>query len=569
MKQTGSLNNGSGGASLLAAEKLGTGERDTIPFTNPATGEQFGSVPAASAAEVLAARKEMGAAAAIWAAKPVAERVRILRKLQTVMIDSLDEITAVINKDHGKSRQEALAEVFMTAEKLHLYYKKAPEWLSLRKVPRGLTFLLSLSRSYYSEYMPYGVVAVIGPWNYPFELIVPAICSALLAGNTVLVKPSEVAAATGVMIANLFQRVPELSPFVRFLHGGPAVGEALVQSGPDLIFLTGSVRTGQIVAQAAAKKMIPFLCELGGKDPMIVLDDADVGAAAKWAVWGGAAFNTGQSCVAVERVYVVKEIYDQFLEAVIAEMKKIAIGYSPQKANTYNMGPLTFDRQVGIIRDHLADAQEKGARILYGGTIDGMFMEPTLVVDVDHTMKLMVEETFGPVLPVMKVDDETHAIQLANDSRFGLSAYVWSRSKGRAQRIAAQLHVGVVNVNDVLAHYAVAELPFGGVKLSGNARTHGKEEVLQFTQPRSWAVGPPPLPFDPITIMRGNNRYELTKAMTHLSFGVTPQQRLEPLTDCLAEEGRGRKLGLAAAAAAAFALLLGGLRLLKRPGDKA
>ena len=568
MKQNGKpiVPDGNGGAALLQTPGVQDAQ-DFIPFVNPATGEQFGSVPEATREEITAARREMGAAAAIWAAKPIEERVRILRKLQEVIIDSLDEITAVINKDHGKSRQEAWAEVFITVEKMHLYHKKASEWLDVRKIPRGRAFLLSLSRNYYTEAMPFGVVAIIGPWNYPFELVVPAMHSALLAGNTVLIKPSEVSAATGVMIENLIERVPELAPFVRFLHGSSSVGAALVQTQPDLIFLTGSVATGHTVAQAAAERMIPFLCELGGKDPMIVLDDADIPAAARWGVWGGAAFNTGQSCVAVERVYAVKEVYDEFLEAVIAEAKKISIGYSPEKNNLYNMGPLTFDRQVQIIEDQLQDAQEKGAHIVYGGRIDGMFMEPTIVVDVDHTMKLMKEETFGPVIPIMKVDDETHAIQLANDSKFGLGAYVWSRNEQRAQRIAEQLEVGVININDVLAHYAVADLPFGGVKLSGNARTHGKEEVMQFTQPRSWAVGPPPLPFDPVTIVRSNNRYALGTLLLHVLFGVSPQQRLEPVTDFIEEGGRKRKLGLAAAAAGAFGLLLAVTRLLKRPRE--
>ena len=176
--------------------------------------------------------------------------------------------------------------------------------------------------------MPFGVVGIIGPWNYPFELVIPAICSALLAGNTVLVKPSEVSAATGVMIENLIQRVPELSPFVRFLHGGPDVGAGLVQSQPDLHLPDRFCRHRSKVAQAAAERMIPFLCELGGKDPDDCPEDADVQAAAKWGVWGGAAFNTGQSCVAVERIYVVREVYDEFLEATIAEAKKLSIGYS-------------------------------------------------------------------------------------------------------------------------------------------------------------------------------------------------------------------------------------------------
>jgi acyl-CoA reductase-like NAD-dependent aldehyde dehydrogenase len=562
MTQPATIHNGNGDAPLLQTAQADANQGE-IPFINPGTGEQFGSVPVTTGEEIAAARKEMGAAAIIWAAKPVEERVRILRKLQEVIVDSLDEITAVINKDHGKSRQEAWAEVFMTTEKMHLYHKKAPEWLGVRRVSGGRTFLLSLSRKYFTEPMPFGVVGIIGPWNYPFELVVPAMHSALLAGNSVLVKPSEVSAATGVMVENLVKRVPELSPFVRFLHGGPEVGVALVQAQPDLIFLTGSVATGFKVAQAAAERMIPFLCELGGKDPMIVLDDADIKAAAKWCVWGGAAFNSGQSCVAVERIYAVKEIYDAFLEAVIAEAKKVSIGYSQEKNSPYDMGPLTFDRQVRIITDHLQDAREKGARIVYGGTIEGMFMEPTVVVDVDHTMKLMREETFGPVLPIMRVDDEVHAIQMANDSNFGLGAYVWSRNEGRARRVAEQLKAGGININDVLAHYAVADLPFGGVKLSGNARTHGREEVMQFTQPRSWAIGPPPLPFDPVTIVRSNDQYALGSLLLHVLFGATPRQKVAPVTNYLEKGDHKKTLGLAAALAAGIGLLAGGMRLLR------
>jgi succinate-semialdehyde dehydrogenase/glutarate-semialdehyde dehydrogenase len=280
-------------------------------------------------------------------------------------------------------------------------------------------------------------------------------------------------------------------------------------------------------------------------------------------VWGGAAFNSGQSCVAVERIYAVKEVYEAFLEALISEAKKVSIGYSPEKNSPYDLGPLTFERQVQIITDHLQDAQEKGARIVYGGTIDGMFMEPTVVVDVDHTMKLMKDETFGPVLPIMKVDDELHAIQMANDSKFGLGAYVWSRDQKRALRVAEQLKTGVININDVLANYAVAELPFGGVKLSGNARTHGREEVMQFTQPRSWAVGPPPLPFDPVTIVRSNDQYAFGSLLLHVLFGATPRQKMAPLTKYLETGDRKKKLGFAATLAAGLGLLAGAVRLLR------
>ena len=522
---------------------------ETVPCYNPATNEKFDEVSMATDAQIIAARREMGAAAYIWAAKPVKERVRILRKLQAKIIDSIDEITEVINKDHGKTRQEAAAEVLITVDKNHQYLKHAPQWLKKRRVPPGLYFL----RRYSVEPRPYGVVGIIGPWNYPFELIVPGALSALLAGNTVLVKPSEVTAATGVMIEKLFKSIPELAPFVRFLHGDGRVGAGLVNSRPDIIFLTGSTNTGKLVAKATAETMTPFLCELGGKDPMIVLEDADLQSAAKWGVWAAAMFNTGQSCVAVERIYVVEEVYDEFVQLAIQEAQSVNMGYSPEKENNFNMGPLSFPRQIAIVEDQLEDALAKGAHILTGGKRNGMFIEPTILVDVDHSMKVMWEETFGPLIPIMKVKDETHAVQLANHSDFGLSAYIWSSDLKRANRLARQMDVGVVNINDVMVNYPVSMLPFGGVKLSGNARTHGKDEVMQFTRLRSYASGKPPLPFDISTILRYPNHYNLMVGVIRMSFGVTPRQRVQPIQDWISEKEIIPMAGKAAAATGVMA----------------
>lgn len=502
----------------------------TLAFFNPATGEQFGRVPMATTEEVAQAHKEMRQASEVWRHKPVRERVRVLRKFQEVIIDSLDEITAVINKDTGKSRQDGLIEVMMSVDRLHQYYKHAPQWLKRQRVPPGLYIF----KRYYTEPRPYGVVAVIGPWNYPFDLTVPVACSALLAGNTVLLKPSEVTAATGVLIERLFQRVPELSPFVRVLHGDGTVGANLVNSKPDLIFLTGSTATGLKIAQAAAKDLTPFLFELGGKDPMIVLEDADIKAAAKWGVWG-AFYNSGQTCMAVERIYVTEPVYDGFVAEVLEETRKMKVGYSPAVDNPNNMGPLTFERQVEIIEDHMQDALAKGAKVLIGGERRGLFFEPTVMVNVDHSMKIMRDETFGPVLPIMKVEDEAHAIALANDSYYGLSACVWSSDLERAKRVADQLEVGSVNINDAISHYPVSLLPFGGVKQSGTARTHGKQEVLQFTQMHSYAVGRPPLSLDLATRMREPDHYRLGSAVMHLVFGETPRQRLKPVVEAVEE----------------------------------
>ena len=537
-------------------------EARCIPFENPATGEQFGEVAMSTPAEVTLAHKEMQQAFKIWRKKPIKERVRILRQFQEALIDSMDDISEVINRDTGKSRQDGLIEVTMTVDRMHQYYKHAPKWLRRRSVPRGLYKF----KKYYAEPHPYGVVAILGPWNYPFDLTVTPMCSALLAGNTVVLKPSEVTPAVGVLVERLIQRIPELAPFVRVLHGDGSVGAAMVAAQPDLIFLTGSTVTGRKIAEATADTLTPFVFELGGKDPMIVFNEADIGAAAKWGAWG-AFYNTGQTCMGVERVYVQAGVYDEFVTAVLEEARRFKIGYSARTDNPYNMGPLTFERQVKIITDHMEDAVAKGAKVLRGGKLDGMFMEPTVMVDVDHSMKVMREETFGPIMPIVKFEDEAEAIFLANDSRYGLSAAVWSSDMRQAKRVAHRLDVGSVNINDAISHYPVSLLPFGGVKMSGNARTHGKDEVLQFTQLRSYAVGGPPLPFDIATIMRSPGHYRLGKAITRFFFGVTPRQRIEPVTELWDEielEPVVKKTAVAAGLSAILGVvLLGWLRLRK------
>ncbi len=449
-------------------------------------------------------------------------------------------------------------EVLMTVEKIHQYARHAERWLGRRRVPRGLYFF----RNFYTERVPFGVVGIIGPWNYPIDLMLPPIVAALLAGNTVLVKPSEVAAATGVLLERLFERVPELAPFVRFVHGDARTGAALVRSRPDILFLTGSTRTGEVVAKMAAEDMTPFLYELGGKDAMIVLEDADIKAAAKWGVWG-AFYTTGQACISVERVYVHQNIYNEFVEAVLDETAKFTVGYRPDVDNPYHMGPLTFERQCDIVNTHLHDAVQKGALVLTGGHQTDMFIEPTVLVNVDHSMQIMQDETFGPTMPIMRVANDTEAIELANDSNMGLSAVVWSNDLKHARRVAEQLEVGVVNINDTMSHYTVAMLPFGGMKLSGNARTHGEEEVTQFTHSKSYAVGQPPAEFDPSTWVRYPGQYRLTKAILGGAYGVTPQQRIEPVMAYLTNDPRAkqvtRKAAVGAGLAAGVAALAVGL----------
>ncbi len=506
-------------------------EQRCLSFVNPATGETFGQLAMTPVAEVSQAVDEMRAAARWWRHIPAAERARILNRFQEVMIDARDEISAVINRNTGKSRQDALIEVFMVADLLHQYCLHAADWLKPEPVSRGLY----LFKQPHIERRPYGVVGVIAPWNYPFALAMPPTLAALLAGNTVVLKPSEVTGAVGQLMEQLFQRVPELAPFVRVIHGDGQVGAALVQARPDFIFLTGSTPTGRAVMRAAAEHLIPVTCELGGKDPLIVLEDADVSAAAKWAVWG-AYFNTGQTCMAVERVYVVADVYDEFVGEALRFTKELTYGYSPEKDNPHYFGPMSDPRQLKIVQRHLEDARAKGARLLTGGGLQGMFIEPTVLVDVNHDMLLMQEETFGPLLPIMKVKDEDEAIRLANDSRFGLGASVWSSNHDRARRVARELNAGSVLINDTICQFAVPMLPFGGVKESGIGRIHGKEGLLQFTYSHAVLSGDPPLAWDVATIFRKPGHYAAVAAIMRLAFGANLRQRLEPVKELLAGE---------------------------------
>ena len=531
---------------------------NALPFINPATGEQFGQVAAASADEARAAVCEMRRAGQNWGRRPVAERVRALRRLQEVLIDARDEISVTITQDTGKPRQDALIEVFVSVDMLNDICRHAAGWLRRERVSSGLY----LFKRAYVEPQPYGVVAIIAPWNYPLALCLPPLVAALAAGNTVVLKPSEVTAATGALVERLIGRVPELSPFVRVLHGGGDVGAAIVSAPPDFIFLTGSTPTGKKVMRAAAEHLTPMTCELGGKDAMLVLDDADVDAAAKWGAWG-AFFNAGQTCMAVERVYVQSGVYDAFVDKAVAATQALQVGYSVSPDARFDVGPVTFPHQMEVIEAHIADARAKGARVLAGGQRRGSFYEPTVLVDVTHDMLVMQEETFGPILPIMRAADEAEAIRLANDSPFGLSASIWSQDMARAGRVAEQLQTGSVIINDSIAHFGVPQVPFGGVKQSGFGRTHGKAGVLQFTQPHGYVVGAAPKGVDVATVLRQPGHYWLGTALLRLFFGVTPRQRLEPAVEIA--EGRAPVntasvvgLGLGAAAVlAALAVIFG------------
>lgn len=508
----------------LCGKKERVMDQEKLAFINPATGVKFGEVNAATPNEVQHAVDEMRRSFPEWSGKPIRERIRILKKLQTLLIEERDHITSVINQDCGKSRQDALIELFVAVDMLAQHCAHAPKWLKKKRVSSGLYIFKQAS----IEYRPHGVVAVIAPWNYPFTLAVPPALIALLAGNTVVLKPSEVTPATGVLIEQLIQRVPELAPFMRVVHGGGNVGAALTKAKPDFIFVTGSTPTGKKILQTAAENLTPVSLELGGKDAMIVLEDADIDAAARWGSWG-AFFNAGQTCMSVERVYVVESKYDEFVKRSVEYAKKLKAGFTTDFDSPYFLGPVS-KRQAEIVNNHLQDAIAKGARVLTGGKEQGTFYSPIVMVDVDNSMMLMQEETFGPIMPIIKVKDEAEAIRLANDSKFGLSASVFSQNKERAKRVAYQLKAGGVIVNDSIAHFGIPMLPFGGMKESGFGRIHGEEGFMQFTQPVSYAMGPAPIKWDVATILRESGHYDLGTAIMGVVYGTTLKQKWETLS---------------------------------------
>lgn len=523
--------------------------RTILPFINPATGERFGEVAVATPAAAQAAVAALRAAQPAWAARTVAQRVAGLRELQRVVVDATDEITAVISRDTGKPRQDSLLEVLVTVDMISNVCAHAAAWLRRERVPNGLY----LFKQFYVEYRPYGVVVVLAPWNYPFALCLPPLVEALLAGNTVALKPSEVTAATGVLVEQLLARVPALAPYVCVLHGDAAVGAALVAAPPDFIFLTGSTATGKHVMRAAAENLTPLTVELGGKDAMLVLADADVAAAAKWGAWG-AFFNAGQTCMAVERVYVAAEVYEPFVAQAVAAAEALRQGHSPDVRAPYQIGPLSYAQQHAVVERHMADARAKGAQVLTGGQGHGLYYEPTVLVNVTHDMLIMREETFGPIMPIVRCADEAEAIRLTNDSVYGLSASVWSQDHAHALAVARQLNTGSVILNDTIAHFGVPAMPFGGLKDSGFGRTHGRDGLRQFTQPFGLAVGAPPHPLDVATQLRRPGNYGLASAILHLAFGVTPEQRLRPVAAAV-QQLRQRDLGRVALSAGAAGLV--------------
>jgi succinate-semialdehyde dehydrogenase/glutarate-semialdehyde dehydrogenase len=445
-----------------------------IRSLNPATGAVLRELECASDQDVFGAVTRARNAQAAWAKLKVKRRIAILREFQTGLLTRKSEIAAAITREAGKPVAEALTtEVLVVLDAARFLIDNAWRLLRDEPVPHGNLATKLKSGRLVRE--PYGVIGIISPWNYPFSIPATEVLAALIAGNSVVLKPSEMTPLIALELASLLHAAGVPKDVFQVVVGRGTTGAAMVRSPIDKLVFTGSMGTGKRIAAAAAERLLPVVLELGGKDPMIVLDDADLGVASSGAVWG-AFVNAGQACLSVERCYVHRSVYEKFLAECAGKATQLRVG--PGDDPQTEVGPMISDRQLRIVESHVEDAVAHGARLLTGGEripeLNNNFYRPTVLADVTHEMRIMREETFGPVLPVMAFDSDDEAVQFANDSEYGLSASIWTRDSSRGERMARRIHAGTVMVNDVVSCFGISEAPHGGVKASGLGRTHGR-----------------------------------------------------------------------------------------------
>jgi acyl-CoA reductase-like NAD-dependent aldehyde dehydrogenase len=448
------------------------GGRRRLALFSPVDDAPVGEFDCAGPAEVAEAVARAREAQVAWGRASFEARAEVMRRALQVVLRRQDDILAVVMRETGRSRMEStVMEIFPACDSLNFHAKRAKKILADRRV--GL-HLLRHKRARI-VYRPLGVVGIITPWNGPFIMVLNPTVQALMAGNAVIVKPSEVTPFSGRMVAEVFEEAGLPPGLLQVLLGDGATGAALVNGGVDKISFTGSVATGRKIGEACGRQLVPCTLELGGKDPMIVCADADLERAAGGAVFG-AFMNNGQFCSSTERVYVHEAVADEFTARVVEKTRALTVG-GPEDG-LRDIGPFIAAHQIEIVERQVADAVAAGAKALTGGRRaehqGRYFYEPTVLTDVTHQMAVMREETFGPVLPIMRVPDERSAIALANDCDYGLGATVWTKDKQRGEQIARQLVSGSVCVNDSSVIYGALELPFGGRRASGVGAVNGE-----------------------------------------------------------------------------------------------
>ncbi|HEU4596386.1 MAG TPA: aldehyde dehydrogenase family protein [Pyrinomonadaceae bacterium] len=462
------------------------GASEIVSF-DPATGEELGRVPLGTAEDVARAVERARAAQKSWAALSFRERGAVVLRARALVLEGMEELAALISREAGKPEAEALSmEIVPTLDLMQFFARRAARLLKPERIDIGL--YRYLGRSSKVIYRPLGVVGIISPWNFPWAIPLGEVVMALMAGNAVVLKPSELTPFVALKIGDIFGRAGLPEGLLEVVTGDGSTGRALTEAGVDKIMFTGSVATGQRVAETAARKLTPVVLELGGKDPMIVFEDADLEAASSAAVWGAFA-NSGQACASVERCYVQERVSEEFTARVVAKTRALRQQTGAHPGT--DIAAMSSERQLATVEEHVREAVRLGARVLVGGArrkgsgdaAQGSFHEPTVLAGVDHSMDVMREETFGPVLPLMNFQTEEEAVRLANDSPFGLTASVWTRDIARGMRVAERIEAGTVMVNEVLYTHGIAQTPWGGVKQSGLGRTHGRLGLLELVAP--------------------------------------------------------------------------------------
>jgi acyl-CoA reductase-like NAD-dependent aldehyde dehydrogenase len=442
---------------------------------NPATGERIGSVPTIKPAEVQSVVDDVAEVQPFWAQLSLLERARYMRRAARVLVDHSDEIAELLTREQGKPRIESYTmEVLPTIDLLHWCADYGPRILADERI-KYTQLMLKQKRSFFS-YEPIGVVGVIAPWNYPWSIPFGEVAIALMAGNGVVLKPASLTPLIGQRIQEVFERAGLPDGIVRTVHGGGAVGGELVKTSAGKIFFTGSVEVGRKVGEECARRMKGSVLELGGKDPQMVCADANLSNAISGAIWGGFA-NAGQTCSGIERTYVMRDVADRFVAGVVKGASALQVG-DPLQWNTA-IGPMVSKEQFDIVCELVDDAIASGAKKLCGGPVEvegmsGHFIAPVVLTDVSHDMRIMKEEIFGPVLPIVTVETEQEAIELANASEFGLGASVWTLDRDKGERIARELESGMVWINDHSYTHGACQCSWGGVKDSGLGRSHSK-----------------------------------------------------------------------------------------------
>jgi acyl-CoA reductase-like NAD-dependent aldehyde dehydrogenase len=494
---------------MVAAMATATQRTDRLSSYNPATGDLVGTVAIFSAEEVDAAVARARTAAQSWAALSFAARTEELTAFRRALARHVDDLADLLHRENGKPELEAYTEVMMALGHVSHATARAEGAMAPRKVSAGMLANFRATISYH----PLGVVGVIGPWNYPLFTPMGSIAYALAAGNAVVWKPSELTPLVALEVEKIAKKAFALPDLLQVVTGAGATGAALAKSGVDKIAFTGSAATGKRVMAAASERLTPVLLELGGKDPMIVADDADLEKAAEACVYGGLT-NAGQACISIERVYVAEGVYDKFVDEVVKQVRDLKVG-----GDDGHLGAMTSDAQVKIVRDHLQDAIAKGAKVLTGGpdAISGNFIQPTVLTGVDHSMKVMTEETFGPVIPIAKVASLDEAVKLANDSKYGLGSAVFGGKTVRG--LADKLRAGMTAVNSVMAFAGIPTLPFGGIGDSGFGRIHGDEGIREFTRVKSTAEQMVSIPLNMMTFRQPKDMPKRLRGMIKQLYG--------------------------------------------------